>query len=86
MTVIVAAGAMAVALGIALAWRNPWAPAAGALAGLAVALAGGVARPGDLGDASRELWRPLISIVGIMATTACAAELGVFTRLAAWIE
>jgi arsenical pump membrane protein len=28
----------------------------------------------------------MISIVGIMATTACAAELGIFTRLAAWIE
>ena len=28
----------------------------------------------------------MIGIVGIMVTTACAAELGVFTRLAAWIE
>lgn len=82
----VAVGAMAVALVVALAWRNPWAPAAGAMAGLAIALAGGAARLADVEEASRELWRPLIGIVGIMATTACAAELGVFTRLAAWIE
>jgi arsenical pump membrane protein len=28
----------------------------------------------------------MLSIIGIMTTTACAAELGIFTRLAAWIE
>ena len=28
----------------------------------------------------------MTSIVGIMASTACASELGIFTRLAAWIE
>ena len=28
----------------------------------------------------------LIVIVGIMTTTSCAAELGVFARLASWIE
>jgi arsenical pump membrane protein len=37
-------------------------------------------------DALRELWRPLLAIVGIMATTSCASELGVFARLAAAIE
>src|SRR4051812_14078345 len=56
------------------------------MAGLGVALAGGVASTTDVEDALGELWRPMIGIVGIMATTACAAELGVFTRLAAWIE
>ena len=83
---IVAALAMAVALVIALAWRHPWAPAAGALAGLVVALATGIAGTADLSSALRALWRPVLGIVGIMATTACAAELGIFTRLAAWIE
>lgn len=77
---------MAAALAIALAWRNHWAPAVGALAGLAIAIAGGVAGPRDIEHALGDLWRPMITIVGIMATTVCAAELGVFTRLAAWIE
>lgn len=77
---------MGVALAIVLVWRNAWAPAVGALAGLALALASGVATSADVEHALRELWRPMISIVGIMATTACAAELGIFTRLAAWIE
>ncbi len=77
---------MTVALGVALTWRDPWAPAVGAIAGLAIALAGGMATFADVHDALQDLWRPLISIVGIMATTACAAELGIFTRLAAAIE
>lgn len=84
--VLLAVVAMAVALAISLAWRHPWAPAAGALAGLGVALAGGVATPADVEHALVDLWRPMISIVGIMTTTACAAEVGLFTRLAAWIE
>lgn len=78
--------ALAVALVVALGWRSAWAPAVGALAGLALALVGGVATSRDVAHALGDLWRPMISIVGIMATTACAAELGVFARLAAWIE
>lgn len=78
--------ALAVALAIALAWRHPWAPAAGATVGLGVALATGVASMADVREALGALWRPMIGIVAIMATTACAAELGVFARLAAWIE
>ena len=77
---------MAVALVIALAWRNHWAPAVGALTGLAFALVAGIASTDDIANALGDLWRPMISIVGIMATTACAAELGIFTRLAAAIE
>jgi arsenical pump membrane protein len=77
---------MAVALAIALAWRHPWAPAAGAMVGLGLALVLGVAAPADVTTALSELWRPMIGIVGIMATTAAAAELGIFRRLAAWIE
>ena len=83
---LIATAAMVVALAVALAWRSPWAPAVGALAGLAIALVGDVASTDDIGHALADLWRPMISIVGIMATTACAAELGVFTRLASWIE
>jgi len=82
----VAVFAMAVALGVSLAWRNHWAPAVGAIGGLAIALLGGVATPHDVEDALGDLWRPLIAIVGIMLTTACAAELGIFTRIAALIE
>lgn len=83
---IVAVIALVVALAIALSWRSAWAPAVGALAGVAVALAGGVATLGDAEHAARDLWQPLIVILGIMTTTACAAELGVFARLATWIE
>lgn len=83
---IVAVAAMVVALAVALAWRSAWAPASGALAGLGIALFGGVATRIDIDHALADLWRPMISIVGIMATTSCAAELGIFTRLAAWIE
>lgn len=83
---ILAVVALAVALAIALTWRHPWAPAIGALAGLAVALMGGVAHAEDVEQAAADLWRPLIVIGGIMVTTSCAAELGVFARLASWIE
>ena len=83
---IVAVLAMAAALAIALAWRHPWAPAVGALVGVAVAIATGAAAITDIEHALHDLWRPMISIIGIMTTTACAAELGIFTRLAAWIE
>jgi arsenical pump membrane protein len=84
--VVLSIVALAIALSIALAWRHTWAPAVGALAGLAIALASGVARIEDAQNAARDLWRPLIVIGGIMVTTACAAELGVFLRLASWIE
>jgi hypothetical protein len=47
--VIVAVAAMLVALAIALLWRSAWAPASGALAGLGVALFGGVATRIDAG-------------------------------------
>ena len=82
----IAIPAFAVALVIALAWRHPWAPPIGALAGVLVAFVGGVVELADLGQALAELWRPMISIVGIMVTTVCAAELGVFTRMASLIE
>jgi arsenical pump membrane protein len=84
--VIVSVLALALVLVIAVAWRNRWAPAAGALAGVAAALAGGAAEVDDLSRGLAELWRPAVGIVGIMLTTACAAEVGIFTRIAAAIE
>ena len=84
--IAVAALAMGIALVTSIAWRTAWAPAIGALAGVIVALAGGAADRGDLAHALDDVWRPLIVIVAIMATSACAAELGVFARLASWIE
>ncbi|MCX5744013.1 MAG: SLC13 family permease, partial [Proteobacteria bacterium] len=86
MVIVVPIAAFVVALAISLGWRDPWAPAIGALIGVGIALIGGVADLPDLATALGELWRPMISIVGVMATTACAAELGVFTRMAAAIE
>lgn len=77
---------MVATLAIALGWRNAWAPAVGALLGVAIALAGGVATPADAQQALGDLWRPMIVIVAIMLTSSAAAELGVFTRLAAMIE
>jgi arsenical pump membrane protein len=84
--IAIAALAMGIALVTSIAWRSAWAPAIGALAGVGVALAGGAVAWGDVERALRDVWRPLIVIVSIMATSACAAELGVFARLASWIE
>ncbi len=81
-----AIGAMTVTIVMALAWRHAWAPAVGALLGVAIVVATGAAAPADLERAARELWRPLLVIVSIMATATCAGELGVFGHLAGWIE
>ncbi|MDB4953795.1 MAG: arsenical pump rane protein [Myxococcales bacterium] len=83
---IIAVVAMIVALVIALAWRTAWAPAVGALVGVALAMAGGVAVSMDIEDALADLWRPMVSILAMMTTTSCAAELGIFSRLASAIE
>lgn len=82
----VAVLAMGIALVTSVAWRSAWAPAIGALLGVGVALAGGAVGAAELERAAREVWRPLIVIIAIMVTSACAAELGVFARLASWIE
>jgi arsenical pump membrane protein len=83
---VAAIAAMAVTIVTALAWRNAWAPAVGALAGVAIVVVAGAAEPADLEGAARELWRPLLVIVSIMATATCAGELGVFGHMAGWIE
>jgi len=81
-----AVGALAATLVIALSWRNAWAPAVGALLGVAIAFLGGAATATDVEHAARDLWRPLLVIVSIMTTAACASELGVFAYMADWIE
>src|SRR5258708_6212770 len=81
-----AIGALAATLAVALAWRNAWAPAVGALLGVAIAFVGGAATTADVEHAARDLWRPLLVIVSIMTTAACASELGVFAHMAEWIE
>jgi arsenical pump membrane protein len=81
-----AIGALTATLVIALSWRHAWAPAAGALLGVAIAFGGGAATVYDAAAAARELWRPLLVIVSIMATAACASELGVFAHMVKWIE
>lgn len=63
-----------------------WAPALGALIGVAVVCAAGWAGTADLEAAAHDLWRPLLVIISIMVTSAAAAELGVFARFASWIE
>lgn len=83
---IAASLALLVTLVVALAWRSAWAPAAGAIAGAVLVVATGGATLGDVEHAAHDLWRPLIVIVGIMITTSCAAELGVFARLALFVE
>jgi arsenical pump membrane protein len=84
--VVAAIGALIATLAIALAWRNAWAPAVGALVGVAIAFAGGAAIATDVEHAAHDLWRPLLVIVSIMTTAACASELGVFAHMATWIE
>ena len=81
-----AAVAMAVMLGIVLAWRSSWAAAIAGVVGLAIALGSGTAEAGDVSRAATDLWRPLLTIVSVMVTTSCAAELGVFARMVSWIE
>src|SRR5512144_2114747 len=73
-------------LAIALGWRNPWAPAVGAVLGVAVVMTAGAIGAHDVSSAGHDLWRPLLVILSIMITSSCAAELGVFARLATWIE
>jgi arsenical pump membrane protein len=83
---VAAVAALSATLAISLTWRSAWAPALGALLGVAIALSGGAALVADAEHAARELWRPMIVIVGIMVTASCAAELGLFGHFAEWIE
>jgi arsenical pump membrane protein len=57
-------------------------PASAALAGMLCLMATGTVRPVDLATALEALWRPLITILSIMITTAAARRVGVIDRVA----
>lgn len=56
-------------------------PAQAATASVALLFAAGIVHPSDLLSAAQTLWRPFVTIVSIMITTAAAQRLGVLTRL-----
>lgn len=61
-------------------------PVLGALPGVAIMLAVRVLAPSDLARAGELLWRPLLTIASIMATTSIAHRLGIFDRVTRAIE
>jgi arsenical pump membrane protein len=61
-------------------------PVMAAIPGLLVMLAFRVLSFDDVRRAMRTLWRPLVTIVSIMATTSVAHRLGIFDRVARAIE
>jgi arsenical pump membrane protein len=65
---------------------GPLNPVLCALPGLVVMLATGVLAPRDLQRAMVVLWRPLLTVAAIMATTSVAHRLGIFDRITRSIE
>jgi arsenical pump membrane protein len=61
-------------------------PVLGAVPGVVVMLATGVLAPRDFQRAAVLLWRPLVTIASIMATTSVAHRLGIFDRVTRSIE
>jgi arsenical pump membrane protein len=57
-------------------------PASAAVAGMVCLMATGTVRPADLATALEALWRPLLTVLSIMVTTAAARRIGVVDRLA----
>lgn len=64
----------------------PLGPALGALPAVVLLLATGVLHAGDVARAAGVLWRPLVTVASIMATTSVAHHLGLFDRVARAIE
>ena len=60
-------------------------PAIATGGGVAVMLLAGVVSPDDVATAARELWRPMLTIVSIMVSTAVAHRLGVLRAVGARI-
>jgi arsenical pump membrane protein len=58
-------------------------PASAAVAGTACLMLAGTVRPADLAVAVEALWRPLLTVLSIMVTTAAAREVGVLETVAA---
>jgi arsenical pump membrane protein len=61
-------------------------PVAGAVPGVVLMLVAGVLTPDDLVRAATILWRPLLTIASIMATTSIAHRLGILDRVTRSIE
>jgi arsenical pump membrane protein len=61
-------------------------PVAGAIPGVILMLAFGVLAPRDILRGAAILWRPLITIASIMATTSVAHRLGIFDRVTRSVE
>ena len=57
-------------------------PATSALGGALLLLSAGTVGPSDLFTTANTLWRPLVTILSIMLTTAAASRVGVIDRLA----
>ena len=90
MEAVAAFGSLGMTIGLVL-WRPRLArvrlsPALGTVPGLALLFATGVLRVEDAGHAARVLWRPLITLASIMATTHVAHRLGIFDRVTRTIE
>ena len=84
-------GSLVLTLALVLARPNvgrfgPLNPVLCTLPGLAVMLATGVLVPVDLVRAMAKLWRPLLTVAAIMATTSVAHRLGIFDRVTRSIE
>lgn len=61
-------------------------PVLGALPGVLLMLLTGVLVPKDIANGAMLLWRPLVTIASIMATTSIAHRLGIFDRVTRSIE
>jgi arsenical pump membrane protein len=61
-------------------------PVLGAIPGVALMLVTGVLTPKDILRGAALLWRPLLTIASIMATTSIAHKLGIFDRITRSIE
>jgi arsenical pump membrane protein len=77
------------ALTVTLAVKRPrlWSglhvsPAMAAVSGMACLMLAGTVRPDDVVTALGALWRPLLTIVSIMVTTAAASRIGVIDAMA----
>lgn len=57
-------------------------PAAATVAGAVLLLVSETVSPGDIASVARMLWRPLLTILAIMITTAAAGRVGAIDRLA----
>lgn len=81
-----ALAALATMLAITLGWPRRVAALAGAGAGVLLLSLGGLVGWTDLVETATTLWRPLITVTGVMLMTACAHHVGLFAALAELVE